>query len=270
MKLPTPPPDNNDEDDTDEVPFVPPSDELFASQQKHQFGERKKLLDDLTAYLPNPNSATLDKILGRWESGFLNLTHVGPWKSIWDLLNAARLAPGFCASGTVLLGYGQGGQQAMDLSQSAEHEKLIVDMARYGVHAYTLELAAKIDAAGRKGDQAEFDRQCGLFMQWIKANPEEYPLFHHFGDDIKDLRDFESVALPCAKQVMEEMLPNIHNALSKLVNRLFVFVHTPKDPAAGWRGFCKFAVGYSRLPDPIIREFEEHLFECRTPSGSAA
>ena len=206
----------------------------------------------------------------RWNSGFLNLIHVGPWKSIWDLLHAAKRAPGFCTSGTVFFGYGQGGQQAMDLSQSAKHEKLIVDMARYGVHAYTLELAAKIDAAGRKGNQAEFDRQCGLFMQWIKANPEEYPLFHHFGDDIKDLRDFESIALPCAKQVVGELLPNIHNALSKLVNRVFIFVQVPGDTAAGWRGFFEFARGYSRLPDSIIKQFEKYLFEARIPPSSGS
>jgi hypothetical protein len=262
MNLDTPLTNDGDDDDTDEVPFVPPNDELFEAQQKHQLGERKKLFDDLTAYLPNPNPVTLDNIRMRWESGFLNLIHVGPWKSIWDLLHAAELAPGFCTSGTVFFGYGQGGQQAMDLSQSAKHEKLIVDMARYGIHAYTLELAAKIDAAGRKGNQARFDELALLFMEWIKANPEEYRLLEIQGEVFKYLEDFECAALPCAKGFVADTLPNIHNALSKLANRVFIFAQVPGDTAAGWRGFFAFARGYSRLPDSIIKQFEKYRFEC--------
>jgi hypothetical protein len=133
--------------------------------------------------------------------------------------------------------------------------------------AYTLELAAKIDVAGRKGDQAKFDEYALLFMNWIKANPKEYPLFY-YNDEIKKLREFEALALPSANEVVGGLLPKINSRLSKIVNRVFVFVPTPEDTAAGWRGFFEFARGYSRLPDPIIPQFEEYLFECDLPPSS--
>jgi len=183
-------------------------------------------------------------------------------------LNLARdrRVSGFCSSGLVVFGYRWTGGQSVDLSQSVEHEKLIALVVSYGVHAYTLELAAKLDVAGRAGNQAEYNRLSRLLLKWLKDHPQDYQLLHHYADDIKD---FEAVAVPIAKEFVGG-IPCIHNLLVNLENRVFVFQPSLEGPAAGWREFFDFADGFSRFPLPIINDLGGYFFEARLPSTSGS
>jgi hypothetical protein len=160
----------------------------------------------------------------------------------------------------VVFGYRWTGGQSVDLNQSAEHEKLIALVVSYGVHAITLELAARLKTSSTVD---EYKTRDGQFKEWLKNHPQDYPLLHHLADDIKDP---EAVAMPIAKQFVDDQPPLIHNLLVNLTNRVFVFPPTSDTTAAGWRSFFEFADGYSRLPVSVINDLGNYLFEARIPS----
>jgi hypothetical protein len=266
MKLPIPPPDN---DDGNEPPVDPPRHPDDDGDHEHRRDERKAVFDALTAYLLKPDPATLAKIRLRWETGILNQMHKDKWGSIWPVLDVARRVPGFCFSGVVIFGLRCNGQQSVDLSMLTEPPKELLDvLGDFRVYAITLELVADLNDAAKKGVQCEYDKRYLRFLEWLETHRRYFPFLSDA--PVHKIANAEVIAITIAKQAVDELPPLILNLLVNLESSVFVFLPTLEDPAAGWRGFFEFANAYSRLPASTIRRFEDYLFEARSPSSSGA
>jgi hypothetical protein len=266
MKMPTPPPDN---DDGNEPPVDPPRPPENDGDHEHRRNERKAVYDALTAYLLKPDPATLENIRLRWVSGILNQLHVGAWKSIWPVLDAASRVRGFCSSGVVIFGLHCTDQQSVDLGMLTEPPKELLDvLGEFRFYVETLERVASLNDALKAGDQDAYIRVLIEFLEWLEKNRGRFPFLSPL--PVNEINDAEAIAETTAKQAVSELPPLILNLLVNLETRVFAFLPTPEDPAAGWRRFFEFGDGYSRLPISIIRRFEDYLFECRVPSVSVS
>ena len=259
MKLPTPPPEHDDEDATTGK-AKPPVDPLFVAQQKHRLAERLAILSILAGCSGKPDSATLTKIRLRWDTGILNQLHVGKWDSIWPLLDAVHDLPGFDTGGIVIFG-GWHASPPEDANDLTEPPKDLLDLlADFRVYSITLELIARLNASGTVGDYCKRNAE---FKGWIERHRARFGFLATQPDDIEAI---ERVA----KQAVDEFPPLIHNLLLTLACRVFVFLPLPGDASAGWRSLYEFGDAYRRLPRHIINEFGDYFFEVSIPSAGAS
>ena len=261
MKMPPMPP-NDDEDNTTGKPKGKPSyDPHFAAQQKYRRAEREAICKALTDYLLNPDPATLEKIRLRWDTGIINQIHMGKWDSIWPLLDAASRVPGWCSKILVVLGVWNASPPE-DFDDVSPPPKDLFDLViRYGIYAETLNLIKLRKAAGNVGEYAICNAR---FKKWLANYRMHFPfraLCSEEGDDA------ESVAVPFANQSVNELPPIIRNLIVNLDDRVFFFLPSPEDPAAGWQDFLAFMDGYSRLPSDIITGFNDYFVSIHLLEG---